>query len=66
MIDCFCQPIKSDVGCVNGKGWNTSVGSRGGGYVFVFASVCVWIAEKICPFSQFMSLSLAFPSHDRP
>ncbi len=55
MIDCFCQPIKSDAGCVNGKGWNMPGGSRGGGYVFVFASVCVWRANKyahshnLCP-----------------
>lgn len=67
MIDCFCQPIKSDDGCINGKGWNIPVGSRSGGRVFVFASVFVWRVKKknMSILTIYVPLT-RFLSRDRP
>lgn len=64
MINCFCQPIKSDVGCVNGKGWSVPVGSRGGGYVFMFASMC-GEQKKMHILVIYVPLTHFLP-HDRP
>lgn len=46
MIDCFCHPIKSDIGCLNRRGWNAAVRSGGNKFVCVcIFFVCVW-SEK--------------------